>query len=150
MEVLLKKLRIFFLGKSSTCSLFFFTCPVGIFDLYVPCSALCIFMDGQEIIPFFRRDQQHTEKAPGQSLPRLFHWYSCVYLHVPLRYTTARHSFKRRREGFFGCDASEFPVISKTSFFEELYVNPESTRQKGTTFFWPQSPRRILFYVLDS
>ena len=134
MEVLLKKLRIFFLGKSTTCSLFFFTCPVGIFDLYVSCSALCIFMDGQEIIPFFRRDQQHTEKAPGQSLPRLFHWYSCVYLHVPLRYATARHSFKRRREGFFGCDASEFPVISKTSFFEELYINPESTRQKGTIF----------------
>ena len=30
----------------------FFTCPVGIFDLYVPCSALCVFMDGQAIIPF--------------------------------------------------------------------------------------------------
>lgn len=81
-----------------------------------------------------RCDSSTHRKSPGSSLPRLFHWYSCVYLHVPLRYATARHSFKRRREGFFGCDASEFPVISKTSFFEEPYVNPESTRQKGTIF----------------
>ena len=55
-----------------------------------------------------------------------------------------------QREGFFGCDASEFPVISKTSFFEEPYVNPESTRQKGTTFFSPQPPQLSFFYALGS
>ena len=52
MEILLKKQGIFFLCETSACGLLFFTCPVGIFDLYVPCSALCVFMDGQVIIPF--------------------------------------------------------------------------------------------------
>ena len=52
MKILLKKLSVFFLCETSACGLFFFTCPVGIFDLYVPCSALCVFMNGQAIIPF--------------------------------------------------------------------------------------------------
>ena len=52
MKILLKKLSVFFLCETSACGLFLFTYPIGIFDLYVPCSALRVFMDGQEIIPF--------------------------------------------------------------------------------------------------
>ena len=93
-------------------------------------------LSGLNSITYFPQPRLSSEKSPGSSLPRLFHWYNGVYLYVLVDYTAYRYIFHATERGVLWMWCIGIPSnIQNIIFWRALCKSGEHETKRHYFFF---------------